>query len=140
MGDKAVLVVDDQSTAREVLSLAFEAAGFMVVSAEDGDEALRIVEERRPDVVVTDIHMPRVNGREFARRLRRRFGARSPALVAMTADQGLLAGLRQDPGFFAVLEKPVDVFALLAAVREAIEARQTGDAEGSRISHETEGA
>lgn len=123
MGNRAVLVVDDQWTAREVLALAFEAAGFSVVSAEDGDEALRIVEERKPAVVVTDIHMPRMNGREFARTIRRRFGARSPALVAITADHGLLAGLREDPGFFAVLEKPVDTFALLNVVRDALEAR-----------------
>lgn len=119
----AVLVVDDEPTIREVMVVMFEVAGLSAESASNGERALEIAEATEPDVVVTDLHMPKVHGREFVRRLLQRL-PRKPVVIAASADQGLVDRLQDDPSFFAVLSKPVDASLLLRTVEDAIDSRQ----------------
>ena len=65
-----VLVVDDQLQARKLLGAELEEAGFAVVEAADGEEGWRSFCERRPDVVITDMVMPRSDGLELLKRIR----------------------------------------------------------------------
>ena len=112
-----LLVVDDEPHARDIYELTLTSAGFDVVTAVDGRDALARVEDRLPDLAVTDLHMPNVDGDELARRLR----SRHPGLpvVLVTSDPAAAAGLDSSL-FHAVLAKPVDPDALVAAVRDAL--------------------
>ena len=65
-----VLVVDDDDCARDVLALAVRSFGHTSRVAADGDDALRAIAERRPDVVISDWEMPGMNGSELCRRTR----------------------------------------------------------------------
>ena len=70
---KLVLLVDDEPNIRLVLSAILEQAGYRVVVAEDGFMALRKIQEEKPDLVVTDLRMPNMNGFELLTVLRSRF-------------------------------------------------------------------
>ena len=59
---RTVLVVDDDASVRMLCRIHLEEAGFQVVEAADGDEALETIQADRPDVVLLDIMMPRVSG------------------------------------------------------------------------------
>ena len=65
-----VLVVDDQAPNRRLLEAVLEPRGYRVVSAESGEEALRLLAEDPPDVVLLDIVMPGIDGYEVCRRIR----------------------------------------------------------------------
>jgi len=65
-----VLAADDDPLIRELIQFRLERSGYEVVTAENGDDALRLALERRPDLVVLDVMMPGLNGYEVTRRLR----------------------------------------------------------------------
>ncbi len=76
---RVVLVADDEKDVRQLVAYRLRAAGYDVVEAEDGEEALRLAEERPPDLVVLDVMMPKLDGFEVARRLRANDATRRPA-------------------------------------------------------------
>lgn len=116
-----VLIVDDEPTVREVLLLLFETFGMRAETAAGGQEALALAAKLEPDVVVTDLHMPRMHGTELARRLTERLEA-PPPVVATSADTHLVEQLQGAPDFFAVLSKPVNPTRLVATVTRAMSA------------------
>lgn len=65
-----ILLVDDERSFLDVLAPFLERAGFLVETAQDGEAALRRIAEATPDVIVLDVMMPHVDGREVCRRLR----------------------------------------------------------------------
>ena len=65
-----LLLVDDEDAIRAGLASALKRASFHVIEARDGEEALKLVEDRHPDLIVLDILMPKLDGREVCRRLR----------------------------------------------------------------------
>jgi two-component system chemotaxis response regulator CheY len=62
---KRVLVVDDEAPIRRVLQLKLKNGGYDVILAEDGEAGLRVIESEKPDAVVTDINMPRMDGKQL---------------------------------------------------------------------------
>jgi len=82
-----VLVVEDDAALRRLLQLRLTLAGFEVITAEDGQVALDVLEEARPKVVVCDLMMPRVNGIVFCRTARGRAGFERLPIVLLTARQ-----------------------------------------------------
>ena len=66
---KQILLVDDEAVVRRVLRVALEKAGFAVETASNGEEALTSLRERSPDVLITDIEMPRMDGRTLCETL-----------------------------------------------------------------------
>lgn len=62
---KRILVVDDEAPIRRVLELKLKNGGYEVFLAEDGEAALRVIESEKPDVVVTDLNMPRMDGKQL---------------------------------------------------------------------------
>jgi CheY-like chemotaxis protein len=68
-----LLVVDDQPDIREVTSAMLAEEGFEVLTAEDGQEALELLPQFRPDLVITDLRMPRLSGFELLEIMRERF-------------------------------------------------------------------
>jgi CheY-like chemotaxis protein len=109
-----VLVVDDESDLRLLLRIAFESCGHIVHEAQDGTEALEHVERELPDLVVTDVMMPHMNGIELAERLQAR--ATPVPLIAISADRQKLAEVAAD----VKIEKPFDPQDLVAAARRLL--------------------
>lgn len=85
MGRK-VLTVDDSPTIRQALQIALEEAGYEVLEATDGVEALRTLEIESIDMVVTDLNMPNMNGVELIRAIRLRPGNRFTPIVMLTTE------------------------------------------------------
>ena len=104
-----VLLMEDDDDARTIYRDMLGFSGFDVLAACDGLEGLRFAEARRPDVVVTDLHMPGMNGIEVAKTLRAT--QEPPPLIAVTADSLGIRAAEPRPGdeplFDEVLVKPV---------------------------------
>jgi len=69
--NERILVVDDEEFMRDAIRLVLEREGYAVAVAVDGQEALEVVRERKPDLVITDITMPRMGGYELLTALRK---------------------------------------------------------------------
>jgi signal transduction histidine kinase/ActR/RegA family two-component response regulator len=118
-----VLVVDDQPDARDMIKRVLEDCDADVVTAGSAAEALRAVEEGRPDVLVSDIGMPDVDGYELLRRIRALGpppGGHLPAiaLTAFARSEDRTRALRA--GFLAHVAKPVEPSELLATVASVV--------------------
>jgi CheY-like chemotaxis protein len=104
-----VLVVDDHEDTRESLALLLSMWGHVVRLAHDGPSALETSRDFRPQVVLLDIGLPRLNGWEVGRRLRQQEGPRPVLLVAVTGHAREQDQARsREAGFDAHLPKPCD--------------------------------
>ena len=65
-----ILLVDDDNEFRTVMALALESFGYAVIEAADGVDALDLLRRERPDVILSDLHMPLMDGRTFCKRVR----------------------------------------------------------------------
>ena len=63
--DKKILIIDDEASIRRVIALKLKNRGFQVLTAGNGEEGLQIIQSQQPHVVITDINMPRLNGKEL---------------------------------------------------------------------------
>ena len=70
MNPKRILLCDDDLHILRAAEFKFKRAGFEVLCADDGEEAWRLIHERRPDIVITDCQMPRLSGLELALRIK----------------------------------------------------------------------
>jgi len=114
---RRILVADDNCDAVEALALQLRLAGHEVRSANDGVEALEVAESFAPQVVLLDLGMPRMDGYETARQIRRKWWGKSATLVALTGWGGQQDRKRTtDAGFDAHLVKPVTEFDLFQAI------------------------
>jgi DNA-binding response OmpR family regulator len=84
-GKKLILVADDDADVRELVVFRLARAGYEVITAGDGVEALRLALERRPDVCVIDVMMPELDGYELTERLRASEELAGVAIVLLTA-------------------------------------------------------
>lgn len=85
-GDRpVVLVADDDPDILALVSFRLERAGYAVVRAQDGEEALRLATARPPDLAVLDVTMPRLDGYEVTSRLRRNQGTSRVPVILLTA-------------------------------------------------------
>ena len=113
-----VLVVEDEPAQREVLSYNFEAEGFRVAQAGNGEEALILVEEVAPDVIVLDWMLPNVSGIEVCRRLKSRPETRAVPIIMLSArseEVDRVRGLETGADDYVI--KPYSVVELMARVR-----------------------
>ena len=65
-----ILIADDSPNIREILKMSLETDGYTVVLAEDGEQALAMVTDEKPDLVIIDVMMPKVNGFQVCRRVK----------------------------------------------------------------------
>ena len=124
-----ILVVDDEPAVRVALERALRLEGYDVALAEDGDDALRLVERDAPELVVLDVLMPTLDGIAVCRRLRRA-GDRTPILMLTARDavSDRVSGL--DAGADDYLVKPFALEELLARVRALLRRSVNGDPHG----------
>ena len=80
-----ILIAEDEPHLREVLRMQLELAGFEVIEACDGEEALELAHQVRPDVILLDVMMPRMDGYEALRRLRASYATRFIPVIMLTA-------------------------------------------------------
>lgn len=82
---KKIMIVDDHAPVIRVLRLGIEEAGYGVVSAANGSECLELLSSEYPDVLVTDIDMPRMTGKELCLAIEQRIPDRSFPIVVLTS-------------------------------------------------------
>ena len=112
-----VLAVDDSRTMRDMIALALRDQGFDVTVAEDGIHGLEVLEDADPDVIITDINMPRMDGFGFIDAVRNRDRSRmTPILVLTTESSAELKARARNAGATGWIVKPFEPTALLAAV------------------------
>jgi len=116
--DPLVLAVDDEAGILRLIKLELSTQGFRVVTAENGDSALRMAEEHRPDIVLLDIVMPDMTGLEVMRRLRERTNTPVILLTAKGSDADKVRGLEM--GADDYLAKPFSPEELSARVRAVL--------------------
>ena len=127
--DKTILVVDDEPGVRDYLRMVLEDARFNVVTAPDGEKAMKIVREQMPDVISLDLVMPRKSGHKFLYELRKdKVLARIPVLIVTAHAKDELGKedledllenrVMSGPGTY--LEKPVSPTAYLRAIQRTL--------------------
>ncbi|MGI6206758.1 MAG: response regulator transcription factor [Anaerolineae bacterium] len=114
-----VLLADDEPAITSELSQLLERAGFQTAVASDGQEALRLAESFAPDVIVLDVLMPRMDGREALRRLRRA-GNWTPVILLTRVGTAAERAMALDEGADDYLNKPFEPFELVARIRAVI--------------------
>ena len=82
--NKKILVVDDEAHIRRVIEIKLKKRGYQVVTAINGKEGLKLIETQRPDVVITDIMMPELDGKTLCERTNRLKKERSFLTIVMT--------------------------------------------------------
>ncbi len=115
---RTILVVDDHRAVLDLLSAALRDEGYRVLLASDGVEALACVEREAPDLVVTDLRMPKMNGVELVARLHAHQTLPVPVILVSAVDPLTIAL----PPRTAVLPKPFTLDALLALVGDLLPA------------------
>jgi two-component system chemotaxis response regulator CheY len=115
---KTILTVDDSRTMRDMLRLALADAGFAVVQAEDGVHGLETLADCKPDVIVTDINMPRMDGFQFITEVRRNEAHRGVPILVLSTESDPEKKLRaRNAGATGWIVKPFDPVKLVDAVR-----------------------
>ena len=125
---RKVLIADDEAHIRHVLSMKLTNAGYEVVTATDGEEALELCLSEKPDLICTDYQMPFMSGLELCEKLQQQQQTRALPVLLLTA-RGFEIQPQQDPagGIVDVLSKPFSPREVLAKVRELIGGPEVGE-------------
>ena len=115
---RTILVVDDQNDNLVLVSLAMQDRGFRVVTASNGEEAVKTARIAGPDLILMDIAMPQLDGLEATRRIRETEGFEHLPIIALTAfDTEGFRRAAHDAGFNGYLTKPIDFARLFNLIR-----------------------
>lgn len=121
MQGKKILVADDESHILSVVSLKLRNAGFEVVCAHNGSEAYELARSERPDLLITDYHMPGLNGLEVCQKLRETSDSASlPAIMLSARGYHLTDAELAQSGISQMISKPFSPRQLLATVNEVL--------------------
>lgn len=118
-----ILIVDDNPDKLGLLEAALQLAGYNVTTATDGDEAIAAIESYQPDLVITDVMMPRMNGYELAQRIRANPLTKFIPVIMQTAAGRRAEDLRRasEVGALGYITDPTDLDLLLARTRTLLE-------------------
>ena len=120
--NKTILVADDESHILHVVSLKLRNAGYRVVTARDGQEALELAQQEKPDLLITDYHMPQLSGLELCQKLKAEAATNSiPAIMLTARGYHLEPSDTEKSGILRMLSKPFSPRHLLATVNEVLE-------------------
>ncbi len=122
-----ILLIDDEQSLLDILALAFEDEGFDVLVAKDGQEGLLHVINSAPDIIISDVNMPRLDGFSFCRRLREQNNF-TPLILLTSRDNDIDEALGLELGADDYVAKPFSTRVLVARVRSLMR-RQEARAE-----------
>ncbi|TAK37098.1 MAG: response regulator transcription factor [Chloroflexota bacterium] len=120
-----ILLVDDEEAITAELRPFLERGGFAVATARDGSEGLRMIQSFQPDLVVLDVIMPGLNGREVCRRLRA-MGNWTPVIMLTQVGTSSERALSLEEGADDYLNKPFDPFELIARIKSVLRRARSG--------------
>jgi DNA-binding response OmpR family regulator len=118
---RTILIAEDEPDIRDLVSFRLERAGYDVILAEDGQEALEMAIEHRPDLAILDVMMPRMDGLELTRRIRAEETIKAMPIILLTAsvqDQAVTEGFRA--GADDYMRKPFSPQELLSRVEAVL--------------------
>ena len=128
---RTILLVEDDDDTRRVYSVMLRHAGFRVVEAANGPDAVRCALEERPDLILMDMNLPMLDGWEAARRIRSDERAGSTPLLAFSALIDSIADLRRDSalfdGFIAKPVRPAELVRRVAAYVDLLAPMKLGE-------------
>ncbi len=125
MDAKSILVVDDEAHILQVVSLKLQNAGFNVITACDGEEALEVLGTTTVDLIITDLQMPGMSGLDLARNVHKEPGRRDLPMMLLTAHGLALEQVElARAGISASLSKPFSPREVLSKVNSLLEASQ----------------
>lgn len=119
MSEKKILIVEDNEQNLKLFHDLLITKGYKVMSARDGDSALAKIYQEIPDLIIMDIQIPRIDGIEVTRRIRKKFPAEDIAIIAVTAHA--MKGDREDllkAGFDDYMPKPINISTFLQTVED----------------------
>ncbi|MDQ2095712.1 response regulator [Rhodalgimonas zhirmunskyi] len=118
---RKVFAVDDSRTMRAMLEATLHAAGFDVALAEDGQDGLDRIDRVAPDLVITDLNMPRLDGFGFIEGVRARERHRGLPILVLTTESGAALKMRaREVGATGWIVKPFDDAKLVAAINRLV--------------------
>ena len=117
MTTRTILTVDDSRTMRDMLRMALASAGFNVVEAVDGEHGLEVLSAHKPDVIITDINMPKLDGFGFIEAVRVDDSHRATPILVLTTESGVTKKARaRAAGATGWIVKPFEPAKLVAAL------------------------
>ena len=122
---KKILIVDDDSGVRSSLEAFLTRAGFDVITAADGEEGLQRLQESHADLLVLDVLMPRLNGRETLRGMRRA-GDWTPVILLTQVGEASERAMALEEGADDYINKPFEAHELVARIRAVLRRASTG--------------
>ncbi|ACZ41095.1 response regulator receiver protein [Thermobaculum terrenum ATCC BAA-798] len=115
---KKVLIVDDEAEIVELIVMVLDDGQVQLLTAYDGEQAMRIIKEQRPDVVLTDVMMPRLDGRELCKMVKSDPSISDTKVILMSAIHRLDKG---DCPADGLIHKPFDIVAIVEAVHKFLD-------------------
>lgn len=122
-----ILLVDDESAITANLAPFLERAGFVVSTASDGDKALQLVASFKPNLIILDVLMPKMNGRQVLRKLRSS-GNWTPIILLTQVGESTERAMALEEGADDYINKPFDPRELVARIRSVLRRARPGEA------------
>jgi CheY-like chemotaxis protein len=124
MGYRNILIVDDSATSRMIIRRCFEIAGFYestFYEVEDGIKAVGFLEKNDVDLILSDLNMPRMDGKTFIKKLRKKKNIQDiPVIVISSMGNDVRVAELLDRGVMAIIEKPLTPEKVVEAFGEEI--------------------
>jgi len=125
MTRRKILIVDDEPELRIALARSIKAAGHDVVTAHDGESAIAEVAKARPDLILSDVMMPGLNGFQTIRKLKESEASASIPVLLMSAKTDPADHFwAEEVGAVALLKKPLDTRQLVERIEDVVDAAQ----------------
>ena len=119
---KKILIVDDDQLVRKLLEYIIKKAGYQVSVAENGSDALKIVQKEIPDLIISDVEMPKLGGLELCQKLKEDSDTKLVPIILITSNtqiQDKLSGFRSGADDYFI--KPLHLKNLLTSVESLLE-------------------
>ncbi|HWQ35165.1 MAG TPA: response regulator [Blastocatellia bacterium] len=118
MNKTIVLVAEDNADSRDLLCMLLENEGYVVVTANDGEKAIQLLDEIRPDVIITDLLLPLVGGGDLIRHVRKRAELADVPIVVTSAYGRHYESEALQAGATVVMQKPINTDLLISTIRD----------------------
>ncbi|HEX5736238.1 MAG TPA: response regulator [Blastocatellia bacterium] len=115
-----ILVVDDSDDTREMMAKLLELEAYSVITAEDGLVGLNKAETEQPDLIITDINMPNLNGIEMIKLIRNQSPVREVPILAITAYGSTVAAEALAAGADCATTKPIEFDSLIEGIKQLL--------------------